>query len=104
MTVSTRNLLLTTAALGLPLVVWAVLLGISGDPPAAVLAAGGAGENGGSAIALGPGDRPGRDEDAHADGAADARARRGIDALPMPSFLAMVSARYACLQPNMAHF
>ncbi len=85
MTVSTRNLLLTTAALGLPLVVWAVLLGISGDPPAAVLAAGGAGENGGSAIALGPGDRPGRDEDAHADGAADARARRGIDALPTPT-------------------
>jgi protocatechuate 3,4-dioxygenase beta subunit len=85
MTVSSRNLLLIAAALGLPLVVWVVLARYSGDPPPAVLAAGGAEGGSDTLDGIGPGDRSLRGEQGAGDDAADASARRGIDALPMPT-------------------
>ncbi|MDP6410041.1 MAG: carboxypeptidase-like regulatory domain-containing protein [Planctomycetota bacterium] len=85
MTTRARNLGLLSLALGLPLAVWTLLAGLAGDPPPAVLAAGGAGVAGGVAGALEPGDRPAHAGDARAPDGAEARARRGIDALAGPS-------------------
>ncbi|MDP6538260.1 MAG: carboxypeptidase regulatory-like domain-containing protein [Planctomycetota bacterium] len=85
MTVRTRNLLLTAALLGLPLIVWTVLVWLADEPAPAVLAAGEIAGGGAAVDAPRARDGAAGGGAAPLGGAAHSVERRGIEALAAPT-------------------